>query len=120
MDEDQRFVNSCREEILDRTWKALDADRPNYHAALRMRVESPDLTSREIAEKLSLARDTPVTPARVRKTLERAHAKFADLLIDEVAADLDSPSVDDLSAELGELDLLKYCRSALQRRAKKG
>ena len=54
-------------------------------------------------------------PENVRKTLERAHAKFADLLVQEVAATLDDPTTEQVRDELGDLDLLKYCHSALER-----
>ena len=52
---------------------------------------------------------------RKQVVLQRAHAKFAELLLDQVAASLDEPTADDLEAELKALDLLKYCRSALER-----
>jgi hypothetical protein len=68
-----------------------------------------------MAERLTAQLGKPMTPENVRKTLQRAQAKFADLLIDQVAESLDAPSAD-LEAELKELDLLKYCRSALERR----
>ena len=54
---------------------------------------------------------------QVRKALQRSHAKFAELLVDEVATSLGAPSRDELAEELRELDLLKYCRSALERHA---
>ena len=56
-----------------------------------------------------------MTPENVRKSLQRAQAKFADLLLDQVAESLDDPAAD-LEAELRELDLLQYCRTALGRR----
>ena len=48
--------------------------------------------------------------------MQRSHAKFADLLVDEVATSLAEPSRDELAQELSELDLLKYCRTALEHR----
>ena len=55
--------------------------------------------------------------SRPRKALQRSHAKFAELLVEEVAISLGEPSREELAKELGELDLLKYCRSALERRS---
>jgi hypothetical protein len=52
----------------------------------------------------------------VRKTLQRAQAKFADLLVEEVATSLESATEEELQSELRELELLRYCRSALERR----
>jgi hypothetical protein len=52
----------------------------------------------------------------VRKAIQRAHEKFADLLVKEVEESLDAPTAAELTEELRNLDLLKYCRSALERR----
>lgn len=114
---DAQFSLAWRTELLDRTWKALEQSRPNYFAVLRARVENPDSTSRELAEQLTARGPTAYSPELFRKTLERAHAKFADLLVEEVAESLDSPSSPQILEELQELDLLKYCRKALERRA---
>ena len=73
------------------------------------------MQSPEMADRLTAQLGKPMTPENVRKTLQRAQAKFADLLLDRVAESLDDPSAD-LEAELKELDLLRYCRSALARR----
>jgi DNA-directed RNA polymerase specialized sigma24 family protein len=109
------FAGGWRQEILDQTWKALAEENPTFHATLLLRIENPDMQSPEMAERLTAQLDKPMSPENVRKTLQRAQAKFADLLLVQVAESLDDPSAD-LEAELRELDLLKYCRSALERR----
>ncbi len=109
------FVRQWRTEVMDQTWNALSEERPVYHDLLRLRVDEPNLTSREIAERYTAQFSKPMTPANVRKTLERAHAKFADLLIREIALSLEQPSREWIRTELKELDLLKYCRSAIER-----
>jgi len=114
VDTDRPFVESWREELLDRSWRALAVDHPNYHAVLLLRVEEPDLTSAAMAERLSSA-DRALTADGVRKTLERAHKKFAELLVGEVACSLGDSNNEELEAELRELDLFKYCRSAFDR-----
>lgn len=116
---DQEFLDSWRCELLDRTWQALLESRPNYHAVLLLRVENPDLSSQEMATALTVSQPTPYNAALVRKTLERAHARFADLLLEEVATSLSDDDPDRLADELQELDLLKYCRVALERRVKR-
>jgi DNA-directed RNA polymerase specialized sigma24 family protein len=110
------FLPSWRAELLDRTWTALASAQPMYHAVLLFRVENPDVTSTQMAEHLAERLGTPMRPDQIRKALQRSHAKFAELLVDEVATSLDNPSNDELAEEVRELDLLKYCRSALQRR----
>jgi hypothetical protein len=57
-----------------------------------------------------------MTAENVRKALQRAHAKFAELLVDRVAESLTDPTPAELEDELRALDLLKYCRPALERR----
>ena len=69
-----------------------------------------------MAEHLTVCLGKPVNAAAARKMLERAHAKFADLLVDEVACSLEAGSDVELERELADLDLLRYCRSAMQRR----
>lgn len=109
------FVRQWREEVMDQTWNALNEQRPVYQAVLRLRVDEPTFSSREIAERYTAQHGKPMSPANVRKTLERAHAKYADLLLREVALSLELPSRENVRTELQELDLLKYCRSALER-----
>jgi RNA polymerase sigma factor (sigma-70 family) len=110
------FLQSWREELLERTWKALAEDNPAYHAALLLRVENVDMPSPEMAERLGAQFGKPVSAAWVRKVLQRAHEKFAELLVAEVAHSLESATDAELGEELRELDLLRYCRSALARR----
>jgi hypothetical protein len=102
--------------VLERTWQALAKTSTAYHAVLRGRIENPDLSSAQLADKLSFDLGKPMTAVNVRKTLERAQRKFADLLVEEIAASL--PSADEalVRQELAELDLLKYCGDALARR----
>ena len=114
---DDSFNAAWREELLERTWQRLDAEQPAYHATLRLRIEEPDMTSGQMAERLTERLGKPMTAEGVRKALQRAHDRFADLLLDEVAATLEDAPADGLAEELRALDLLRYCRSALARRA---
>ena len=110
------FLESWRAELLDRTWKALAAAQPMYHAVLLFRVENPDVPSPQMAEQLGAQLGTALRPDQVRKALQRSHAKFAELLVDEVAITLGDPSREELAEEMREVELLRYCRSALERR----
>ncbi len=119
VDSDRIFLAGWREDLLERTWKALAEASPGYHAALRLRVAEPDLSSAQLAERLTKGLAKEVTAAWVRKALQRAHDKYAGLLLDEVAASLDDPTPGALRQELTELDLLRFCRTALERRGQK-
>jgi RNA polymerase sigma-70 factor (ECF subfamily) len=115
-DSEQDFVRAWCEELLERTMQALAAANAAYHAVLLCRIEDPNATSAEMAEQLSARLGKEVTAAWERKTRQRAHDKFAELLIEEVAGSLEGTSPAALEAELRELDLLKYCQTALARR----
>src|SRR5947199_219739 len=81
-----------REEVLDRTWKALAEYNAVYHAALLLRIEQPEMPSQQMAAELTIKLGKPINAALVRKSLQRAHDKFADLLLDEVATSLEAPN----------------------------
>jgi RNA polymerase sigma factor (sigma-70 family) len=119
VDEKEEFLKSWREELLQRTWQALGEANPSYCAALRFRIENPNMPSWEMAAHLSRQLGKPVSAAWVRKSLERGREKFADSLVAEVAHSLEADTETEVGEELRALDLLKYCRSALQRRQRK-
>ncbi len=114
---DADFRQSWRDELLARCWKALRADQSTKQPlflALRMQADHPQFSSAEMAERLAQQVGTSVTPATARQWLHRARQRFAQLLVDETRHSLgEDASTTDLEQELAELDLLQYCRSAL-------
>jgi RNA polymerase sigma factor (sigma-70 family) len=116
-DAEANFAASWREEVLERTWQTLAEANPTYHAVLLLHVQRPDLASPQMADVIAAEVGKPMNAPLVRKTLQRAQEKFAKLLVDEVNTTLEMPLEDDLRLELEELDLLRYCRSVLKRRA---
>jgi RNA polymerase sigma factor (sigma-70 family) len=119
-EQEQAFLTTWRDELLMRTWAGLaaadEANGQSFHAVLRFRAEHPELRSHEMAEQLSQLLGKTLTAAGVRKTLERARDRFADLLLDEIAEQLADPTVENLEEELIDLNLLDHCRPALERR----
>ena len=114
------FKAGWRHAILEQTWKSLAEVNPTFHAVLLLRIENPEMPSGEVAELVGKKLDKPMTAENVRKALQRSHAKFAELMLDQVAESLEEPTHEDLEAELEALDLLRYCRTTLdQRREKK-
>ena len=69
-----------------------------------------------MAQHLTSQLGKPVSAAWVRKVLQRAHEKSAELLVDEVKYSLGTATDTELHDELRKLDLLKYCRSVLRTR----
>jgi RNA polymerase sigma-70 factor (ECF subfamily) len=120
---DQEFLNRWREELLSRSWEALARIEKEsgqiFYTVLRFRAEHPDTRSAEMAAELQKRLGRPFTDANVRQTLRRAREKFADLLLEEVSHSLETTDVERLEQELIDLDLLAYCRSALERYANK-
>jgi RNA polymerase sigma-70 factor (ECF subfamily) len=112
-DEERTFLDGWRADLLDRTWKALAAANPTYHAVLHLRVDNPEATAASLAESLGEQLGKAIDAAWVRKTIQRAQRKYARLLVDEVKASLAAPTPEAVRQELLDLDLLKYCRSAL-------
>jgi len=120
---DAVFHASWRDELLARCWGKLadyecKTGKP-YHTALRHRVQHPDERSAELAEGLSKKPGKPMNAGAVRVLLHRSRDAFADLLLDEVTNSLADSSLDAAEQELIELDLLEYCKSALERRREK-
>jgi hypothetical protein len=120
---DQLFLNQWREELLARTWEALDEVQQRtgqaFHTLLRWKTEQPQARSVELAARLGELLGKSYTEMAARKLLQRARVNFADLLVGEVSRSLESAEPDHIEQELIELQLLDYCRPALKRRDQK-
>jgi RNA polymerase sigma-70 factor (ECF subfamily) len=118
--DDTAFHRSWRDELLARCWQKLADDEKQsgkpHHTVLRYRVDHPNERSPELAAGLSAMLGKPVNAGAVRVLLHRARDAFAELLLDEVVNSLAEESIGDAEEELIELDLLEYCRPALDRR----
>jgi len=119
VDAENQFRDSWRAELLARAWQALaDAERKGgqpYYSVLRFRAENLTVSSSEMAARLSetLHPQRPFTDVGMRKMLQRARTRFAELLIDDVGHSLGPCAPERLEEELIELGLHAYCRSAL-------
>jgi RNA polymerase sigma-70 factor (ECF subfamily) len=118
--DDIAFQSSWRDELLARCWQKLADEEQRtgkpHHTVLRYRVDHPELHSPELAVGLSEKLGKPVNAGAARVLLHRARDSFAELLLDEVVQSLADESLDEAEEELIELDLLEYCRPALDRR----
>jgi RNA polymerase sigma-70 factor (ECF subfamily) len=119
LDCDREFLQTWRDELLARCWTALDERQRRtgqpFYTVLRFRANHPGMKSPELARHLSEELGKPMTATAVRQTLHRARQMFADLLLDEVAHSLQTPSLKRLEEELLHLGLIEYCRLALER-----
>jgi RNA polymerase sigma factor (sigma-70 family) len=122
-DLDASFLESCREEFLARAWSALLDEQQRsgkpYYTVLAVRAANPELTSEQLAERLRQQgfASGSTSAAATRKLLERARRRFAQHLLDDVAATVDADTERQaIEEELIDLGLLSYCRSALDAR----
>jgi RNA polymerase sigma-70 factor (ECF subfamily) len=119
---ERQFLESWREELLGRAWEALAAEQREgaqpYYEVLKYRAEHPGAASAQMAQEISaqLRPSRPYTEAAIRKVLQRARQRFAELLIDDVAHSLGEPGCEELEQELIIVGLMPYCGSAFRRR----
>ena len=117
---DREFLAIWKSELMRRAWEALaQVERQTgqiLYTVLRARADHPELRSPQMAEQLSRQLGKPVSAVWVRKRLFLAREKFTDLLLEEVARSLEQATLEDLEQELADLELLDYCRPALERR----
>ncbi len=121
---DADFSPIWRQELLNNAWKALleleqKTGQP-HNTVLRCQSDDPDLRAPQLAERLSAKLGKPFSADAVRQALHRARAKFAALLLQEVERTLESPTRDELEEELIDLQLLPYCKKALEERRQDG
>jgi DNA-directed RNA polymerase specialized sigma24 family protein len=119
-DAERDFLKSWREELMARTWVALEqlertAGQP-HHTVLRFRADNPLLSSEELAGQVGARLGRPFSVHAIRQALHRAREKFADLLLKEVVQSLEGPTRERVEEELQALELFTYCREALRRR----
>lgn len=119
-EEDQAWTRSWREELLARGWLALAQTEQStgtpYYTVLRFRSEHPDLRSQEIAEQLGGKLAKKLGSSSVRVLIHRARELLAEEVLNLVFDSIDNASLEECEQELIDLNLLEYCRSALQRR----
>ncbi len=118
--DEAEFSVLWRKELLNRAWREMElqqlATGPPYYAALRLKAEQPDLTASALADRLRPSGSGDYTAAGMRQVLHRAREIYAGKLLTEVARSILSDDPGLLAEELAELELLTYCRDALQRR----
>jgi RNA polymerase sigma-70 factor (ECF subfamily) len=117
---EKEFVSHWRRQLLNCAWEELarvqaETGQP-YHRLLNWRVEDPGVSAARLAERLGQELGRPFTEVGIRQLLYRARTRFAELLIAEVARSLQTSETAAVEQELADLELLAYCRPALQRR----
>ncbi len=117
---DSAFLKGWRDELLARSWRGLEEDERTtgkpYHTILRLRAEQASASSTELAELATERLQREITSANVRVMVHRARELFAECLLAAVIDSLPAADRDQVEEELIELQLLEYCREALDQR----
>lgn len=117
---EEEFHRIWRDGLLHHAWQSLKQDQEErghlYHALLKARVDQPDWTVEQVIESVRQETGKEQSAGSFRVTLHRARKRFADFLVEAVASSVPH-AANDLEEELIALDLLRYCRDALQRRS---
>jgi RNA polymerase sigma-70 factor (ECF subfamily) len=108
---DEQFRQSWRDELLARTWEALNQHDASYFTVLHYRAAHPDLPSDQMVKDLEPQLGKRLTAPGVRQTLHRARKRFAELLLEQIAGTLELPTPDAIHEELRDLELATYLQA---------
>lgn len=107
---DEDFDRVWREAVITRVWVRLQTyqaatPKNRYASVLQLRRDFPKASIEEIASKLGEMTRSRVTPEAFRKNLQRARAKFIELLVMELRETIHPASQEDVEAEIFDLGL---------------
>jgi len=107
---DEDFDRVWREAVINRVWSRLESyqattPKNRYATVLQLRRDFPKASIDEIALKLGEITRGQVTPEAFRKNLQRARAKFIDLLVQELRETIHPTSTEAVEAEIYDLGL---------------
>src|SRR6476646_9986747 len=102
---EEDFDRVWREAVINRFWSRLETyqattPKNRYATVLQLRRDFPDASIDAIAEKLSEITRSEVRPEAFRKNLQRARAKFIELLVQELRETIHPTSNEDIEAEI--------------------
>jgi RNA polymerase sigma-70 factor (ECF subfamily) len=109
-----------RAELLAAVWEGLRAsEKPGgapLYTVLHWRAGHPESPLSALADELRTRDGQEYAEGNLRQILHRARKRFAELLLKEVGQTLETDDRDRIEQELGDLNLLAYCKPALDRR----
>ncbi len=110
--ESKQWITYWREGLLERAWRALERQEhtmpdPPVYSVLHHSTTNRDASSEQLAAILKSEAGIEIDAASVSTILPEARALFAQLVADEVAETLESPTGDDVKKEIGQLGLGK-------------
>jgi RNA polymerase sigma-70 factor (ECF subfamily) len=107
---DADYDRVWREVVIKRAMSRLETYEINtpknrYHTVLQLRRANPKAPIEDLAAQLGTQIGGTVTPEAFRKTLQRARAKFLELLIQELRETIHPAEAEDIEAEIYDLGL---------------
>ena len=110
--ESKQWVKYWREGLLERAWRAMERQEPAdpeppVYSLLHYATANRQATPEELASIISENVDVEIDARSVQETLPHARALFAQLVADEVAETLESPTGEDVKREIGQLGLAR-------------
>jgi RNA polymerase sigma factor (sigma-70 family) len=107
---DADYDRVWREAVLHRALTRLETyelktPKNRYASVLALRRDNPGKSIDDIAAKLGEQTGTKVTPESFRKTLQRARAKYFDMLVQELRETIHPATEDDIEDEIQALGL---------------
>ena len=108
--ESKQWIGFWREGLLERAWRALEREEykspdPPVYSVLHHSTLNQDATPEQLVSILKSEAGIEIDAMQVSTILPEARALFAQLVADEVAETLESPTGDDVKREIGQLGL---------------
>jgi len=112
---DEGFDRVWRDAVIKRVRSRLESYEVNtpknrYATVLNLRLDNPDASIDELTAILSEKVGARVSPEAFRKTLQRARAKFLELLLQELKETIHPARPEDIEAEIFDLGLGHWYR----------
>src|SRR3954463_1781911 len=107
---DEDFDRVWRNAVLSRVWSRLETyqattPKNRYASVLQLRRDHPKASIDDIAERLGRDTGQSMSPEAFRKNLQRARAKFIELLVQELRETIHPTNNEDVEAEIYDLGL---------------
>jgi len=107
---DAEYDRVWREVVIKRAMSRLETyeiktPKNRYHTVLQLRRVHPKAPIEDLAAELGTQLGLTITPEAFRKTLQRARAKFLELLIQELRDTIHPAEPEDVEAEIFDLGL---------------
>lgn len=116
--ESDPWIDAWQNNLLNLVWGELEHYQNTHtgsvaHSVLRLRVDFPDDSSEELADRLSAKIGKPVRADAARQQLKRARKRFAEMLIRQIADVVDNPTPERVEDELQAIGLYDQVREYL-------